>query len=345
MNCPEILERLPWYLNGTLDPREKDEVTSHLASCAECRRELEELRLAAEIYRAEMPPAAVIDHVLGTRDSGLDPELVARLVGSTPRYQEEVALLRRSLADSATDAGGLAAGGRVLTGRFARKVEVPRWLPIAASIAGLLLPALLVWNLALRSDLASTVAEKGAVESSLVEARAEEARISALLEATRKTAATDPTDRERLEQLEAELEEKSRRVTELEQRVKRPEGAFLMAAVELSPQPPETVVRGTGETAPAIEQVTRTGRTVRLSLYLENLDLGLEDRLRVSILDASGRRTVVGEINRAKAEEIELGLPTADYPAGVLTIEIASVAADGTVRTAGSTQIELVDPR
>ena len=39
----EILELLPWYLNGTLEASERDQVETHLHSCSSCQREADEL--------------------------------------------------------------------------------------------------------------------------------------------------------------------------------------------------------------------------------------------------------------------------------------------------------------
>lgn len=40
----ELQELLPWYVNGTLEPVEREAVERHLKACAACRYELEELR-------------------------------------------------------------------------------------------------------------------------------------------------------------------------------------------------------------------------------------------------------------------------------------------------------------
>ncbi|MCS7198334.1 MAG: zf-HC2 domain-containing protein [Candidatus Bipolaricaulota bacterium] len=43
--CPqELRELLPWYANGTLAEEERAKVEAHLARCAHCRRELQEIR-------------------------------------------------------------------------------------------------------------------------------------------------------------------------------------------------------------------------------------------------------------------------------------------------------------
>jgi hypothetical protein len=45
MKHQEIIESLPWYVNGTLDQAERAAVTQHLASgCDECAREVKSLR-------------------------------------------------------------------------------------------------------------------------------------------------------------------------------------------------------------------------------------------------------------------------------------------------------------
>lgn len=43
---------LPWYLSGTLSPRERRRITEHLAVCAACRCDLETLAsLGAQLRR------------------------------------------------------------------------------------------------------------------------------------------------------------------------------------------------------------------------------------------------------------------------------------------------------
>lgn len=59
MTCSEVTERLSEFLEGDLSSREQEEVAAHLASCAACRRERDELeeliRQAAELPE-EVPP-------------------------------------------------------------------------------------------------------------------------------------------------------------------------------------------------------------------------------------------------------------------------------------------------
>lgn len=59
---PEVA-LLPWYVNGTLDDVERQQVARHIESCSDCRRELDEItqikRELKAIYgaQAEAPPS------------------------------------------------------------------------------------------------------------------------------------------------------------------------------------------------------------------------------------------------------------------------------------------------
>ena len=58
MTHQEAIELLPWYVNSTLSERERREVNEHLASCAPCMAELEQLavlQLAVVESADEMP--------------------------------------------------------------------------------------------------------------------------------------------------------------------------------------------------------------------------------------------------------------------------------------------------
>jgi len=48
----EIVELLPWYLNETLDAKERTKIAEHLKSCAACSRELDELKGLQKVITA-----------------------------------------------------------------------------------------------------------------------------------------------------------------------------------------------------------------------------------------------------------------------------------------------------
>ncbi|MCC6740724.1 MAG: zf-HC2 domain-containing protein, partial [Planctomycetia bacterium] len=58
MNCIAIIERLGEHLDGALPEPEAAEVEGHLASCAACRAELEDLRRALAAVKAVPPVRA-----------------------------------------------------------------------------------------------------------------------------------------------------------------------------------------------------------------------------------------------------------------------------------------------
>ena len=63
MKCAEIHPNLPAFVLGGLEPEEAAEVKDHLASCSDCRRELEELRKVNRALEAAPPPANPPSHL------------------------------------------------------------------------------------------------------------------------------------------------------------------------------------------------------------------------------------------------------------------------------------------
>ena len=59
MNCEQVRELIPWYVNGTLTSGEAAAVAEHIAHCADCREELAlTLRLSLQVRTTidETPP-------------------------------------------------------------------------------------------------------------------------------------------------------------------------------------------------------------------------------------------------------------------------------------------------
>lgn len=96
MNHDETLERLPWYLNRTLDPGERREVEEHLAGCYACRRALAETREAGRIFTAHLPPGALVALAWEEDPPGVGRELAERHLAECPQCAAELELARTS---------------------------------------------------------------------------------------------------------------------------------------------------------------------------------------------------------------------------------------------------------
>ncbi|MGH9869752.1 MAG: zf-HC2 domain-containing protein [Candidatus Polarisedimenticolia bacterium] len=120
-------ELLPWYVNGTLEAREREEFERHLQTCLSCRQELPVLQ---DVSRQVRAPgwAAHAEHP--------DPETLSRVVADG----EEDAAVRRHLAlclTCAEEARWLT--GEAVAGGSAARRRTGAWIvPAAAIAAGLL---------------------------------------------------------------------------------------------------------------------------------------------------------------------------------------------------------------
>ncbi|MEM7051373.1 MAG: hypothetical protein AAF604_17015 [Acidobacteriota bacterium] len=92
MDRDQIRELLPWYLNGSLEEKERTAVAEALAADPELRRDLVETWRVGKTFGERVPTAELVAHVFGDATS-LDGELIERLADP-----EEIALLKESLA-------------------------------------------------------------------------------------------------------------------------------------------------------------------------------------------------------------------------------------------------------
>jgi Putative zinc-finger len=96
MNCQEAIERLPWWLNGSLEPEERREVDEHLAGCATCREALEETRLAWTVFAQHLPTEALVAMAADEPVPGIAPEILAEHLAECPQCAAELELARSS---------------------------------------------------------------------------------------------------------------------------------------------------------------------------------------------------------------------------------------------------------
>jgi len=129
MSHDVVQDLLSSYLDGDLSPQQRDEVEEHLASCAECREELEMLRLTLDALHdlPDLPaPAGFTDAVL----SRIGEEAVT--VDETPAT-EPVA---------ETEAPGTA---KVVSIERRRRFRVPVWAPVALAAAACVVVGMVWW--------------------------------------------------------------------------------------------------------------------------------------------------------------------------------------------------------
>lgn len=100
-----VAELIPWYVNGSLAPGERDLVAGHAAECAACGGELERERRLAAACRELEPPAPA-----------LHPAQVERLLSRLPpsRWADVPRWARRLLAAQAAAVVLLAVGAAAL---------------------------------------------------------------------------------------------------------------------------------------------------------------------------------------------------------------------------------------
>ncbi len=96
MICDEVVQRLPWFLNGSLGPEERSEIRGHLADCAACRAALAETRIGYRIFSAHVPSEALVDYAWDRTPEGLDSGLVERHLEDCPECAAELELIRTS---------------------------------------------------------------------------------------------------------------------------------------------------------------------------------------------------------------------------------------------------------
>jgi Putative zinc-finger len=123
MGCAEVRELLPEYAVGTLDAATRTRVQEHLARCAGCRKEADELTEGAAAlalaFPAPQPPADLEDRVVGTVKGGRRPRRPAVLL----------AAVVAALVASASIGWGLAVAGRdEVAGRTATASDAMRTL-------------------------------------------------------------------------------------------------------------------------------------------------------------------------------------------------------------------------
>ncbi|MDX1502151.1 MAG: zf-HC2 domain-containing protein [Thermoanaerobaculia bacterium] len=315
MNCDQVAELLPWYLNDSLEGAVRREVDGHLAECAACARELDATRGVFEIFDAHLPPPVLTGLVEG-EPLAIPEELARRHLAACESCAEELELVRASRAA----VGAEEESGGVVTPFAPRARPLPRlpaFAPPLAAAASLLAAVAVVGWLA----TARVASERAAVVAGLEERLASAGAATAdgetnerLELARRQIAELEESRGELAERVEAERS----RLAELRSRLDRALAPQLnVAVVDLFPA--AALTRGAGDGTTRIARAAGEGGVVLIlnSQALDSSSPPAEDAVRVELLDATGATVwSLDGLRRNPTGEFTLALPRLDLAPG-----------------------------
>jgi predicted anti-sigma-YlaC factor YlaD len=147
MKCIEASEFLPWLVNGSLSAEESDRVKRHLATCADCRRELTETAAAFEIFDEHLPAEVLIGLAFGEPAGSTAAELH---LTSCEICADRLALVRESrgeLARAESEESSPPVSGEPRPREYVPAGQA-RWrsLAMAASVAAMIAATGWIWS-------------------------------------------------------------------------------------------------------------------------------------------------------------------------------------------------------
>lgn len=319
MDCRQIIELLPWFLNGSLSPEEKRRVHVHLKDCDDCRAELGETLFVAKLCSAHPETAALVDLVFAS--SGADHQALEQHLAICPDCAEQVALLRCS----ASLQGAVKTPVPVVARRVARV-----WRPIAIAASLLSVIALGGWYHAWQKSVAvkqDRMAEKQTAAAA--PAQGEKAAAPAQVPEDAAADRRDTTIDDEIAQLRRDSSDLTRRLHEVMARLAALEGlrfsgeVFDLISGSLSE-------RGDDDAIANVIQVASDAEWVTFFLILRD-ELSFST-YELELLDADGEvlETSSGRLVREPEGGVTVSLPSSCLKAGEMTIRIYN--RDGAVR-------------
>lgn len=317
MNCDQVAELLPWYLNGTLDERDQREVRLHLEGCGPCRQALEESRLAWRIFDQHVPTEALVAMAWGETPEGIDPDLLERHLQSCPQCAAELEMVRTSRRLEEDDRVALFPSRATAPPPPA---TLPRWraVAMAASLAGLVAAGGWIWTAGRARSLDEQLARASRPPSTAPQAPA-----AAPGGAERNRVAALAAEVERLRRSEADLRQKEGQTREQLTRLadSRPAAPAPQINAWISDlRPTGDVVRGGAGNVYEVPAGTAAGLILLASHPETHRDH------RIEIVDASGKVvwSAEGLRRNPKTDDFSITLPSGSLEPGTYTIRISA---------------------
>jgi hypothetical protein len=324
MNCDQVAELLPWYLNGTLEERDQGEVRLHLEGCKQCRQALEETRLAWRIFDQHVPAEALVALAWGETPEGIDPGLLERHLQSCPECAAELEMVRTSRRLEEADRVALFPSR---TTAPPPPAALPRWraVALAASMAGIVAAGGWIWTAGRARSLDEQLARASRPPSA-----ASQAPAGAPAGAERERVAALASEVERLRQSEADLRQKEGEMREQLARLAeaRPAASAPQINAWISDlRPTGDVVRGGG--AGNVYEVP-AGNAAGLILLASHPETHRDHR--IEILDGIGGSGGSGKVvwsaeglrRNPKTDDFSLTLPSGSLKPGSYTIRLSA---------------------
>ncbi len=106
VDCTDITELLPFYLNGSLEATAARQVEAHLATCRACKREERDTRSARDLYEGHLPVDLLLDYALEQPMPSRRLAVVESHLAVCERCAEEVAAVGQEAATSGERVAG-----------------------------------------------------------------------------------------------------------------------------------------------------------------------------------------------------------------------------------------------
>lgn len=94
--CNDLIQLLPWYVNGSLEVEERRRAAEHLHRCDQCTRELEETRAAIALFTQHLPIDVLLDLAAGQSPAGFSEGVAQLHLDTCSRCTEELELAQSS---------------------------------------------------------------------------------------------------------------------------------------------------------------------------------------------------------------------------------------------------------